>query len=383
MTKVILFGAGPSGERALLALQAPYEVLGFCDNNWQKFPGGFCGLPVISPAELPAVECDHVVLATGYACQVREQLLSLGIPAGRLTGVDYYAEATPALLPAHTGYLSIPGVTTLEERNWLFNYAARTYDGQGAVVELGVWLGAFSRALIDGLMRGEHPASVRNFHFFDTFAGWSGMAQHLAGWSQASGFPDGQSFLAGFRAAINPWEEQCHVHAEDLAECRWQRNNIELLVVDAMNSWPLALRIAREFFPCLVPQIGVVFHQDYAHWSTPWLHLIMYRLREYFCAEDDVPGGTVVFRCTRPIPAEILADVEGYDSFAADEVDAALEFSLQQIGDPAKQPGVLAAFVHANVACGRLSVARDILAAGLAEDPGNHELDLAARLLPR
>jgi hypothetical protein len=127
-----------------------------------------------------------------------------------------------------------------------------------------------------------------------------------------------------------------------------------------MKSWELAASVVEQFFPKLVPGSGVMVHQDFKHYYTSWVHLIQYRLRDYFSFECDVSdSGSTAFRLRRPLDLE-LGWVRNLKSFPDQEIDAAFAWSLSLV-DEQSAPNIAAAKVMHFIHLGRLADARRTL----------------------
>ncbi|MEH2236067.1 glycosyltransferase [Nostoc sp.] len=247
----------------------------------------------------------------------------------------------------------ILGMTSMEEQLFLENYAQNEYSGRGEIVELGCWFGSSTISLAMGL---EANSCVTNknqrIHTYDIFI-WSSLAnmpQSVIGTSLEGKYKDGDSFLDEYLERINPWSHLIHVHPGDLAEIGWQQGEIECLFIDAMKSWELTNSIIKNFFPYLIPEVSLVIHQDFAHYYTSWIHLIMYRLREYLVPiEHTFIYSSRAFRYVKLIPNELLQNSYSFNSFSETEVAAAFNYSLD-ITPKKMQPNILAAkvmyFIH-------------------------------------
>lgn len=90
---------------------------------------------------------------------------------------------------------SIPGMLTREEQQY-YGYVTQFYSGQGAVVELGTWLGRSTFYLVQGLAR--NPRFQGPLHCFDDYVWRGSMTKWLKGTSLAAP-GDGASFEPLFR----------------------------------------------------------------------------------------------------------------------------------------------------------------------------------------
>jgi hypothetical protein len=109
-----------------------------------------------------------------------------------------------------------------------------------------------------------------------------------------------------FEANVAVFGDRVVPHKGDLARVRWSGDPIEILFIDAAKSPELMARISDEFFPKLV--LGAyVIQQDWVSAGTPWIHIAMAKLKQYFEVMDSPEGGTVCFRVVAPVPQRALA----------------------------------------------------------------------------
>jgi hypothetical protein len=246
------------------------------------------------------------------------------------------------------------GMTSPFERDYLEDYAARVYSGAGAIVDLGSWLGSLTIPLLAGMERNPAAANAgADLHAYDLFQ-WADWMKPLQ-LSNADGpLQPGDTFLPEFVRQVGPYDhhKRLLIHAGDLARLGWCGRPIELLVVDVMKYWDLANCVVHDFFPCLIPGRSYVFHQDFCHYYTSWIHLIHYRLRDHFEKVASLPeSGTVVFKHTSAFPLESLRRTYSFADFSDSEVEAAFEFSLRQVDADqlARRQAVMAAKVMVSV----------------------------------
>ncbi len=284
----------------------------------------------------------------------------------------------------------LAGMTSLAERLQFRDYAAWTYTGQGALVDLGCWLGSTTIPLADGLAENRHPGTRRRRVLaFDQFVWEEWMEPFVQGTPVAGRFAPGDSFREEFERRCVPWRDRIEVCPRDLTCFEWTGGPIEFLLIDAMKSWPLANAIARTFFPHLIPGVSLVVHQDFAHYYTSWIHLQTYRLRDYFQPVTDVEGScSLVFRLTRPIPARLLLRELTFADFSDPEIDHAFAHSRSQVAackSPAIEAARMMTCVHAHRPEKAAALLRRYFAAGgsLTYDVDCVWQALPARLRPR
>jgi hypothetical protein len=256
------------------------------------------------------------------------------------------------------------GMTTRHEQHWLRTYAAQTYRGTGAIVDLGCFLGASTISLAQGLALNS-KIRQKQIHAYDLFIGDEFYEAWAKGKQVEGLLTAGGSFLPEFLRRTQKWRDQIVVHEEDLRYARWEEEPIEFLFIDAMKSPELATAIASEFFPQLVPGQSYVAHQDFAHYYTSWIHLLQFRLRDCFEVTADIPGsGTVVFRCQRKLSPGQWGDLSLASAPPA-EIEAAFAYSMGLVSED-KKINVLAAKAMAYVHRGELERARQVIEATAA-----------------
>jgi hypothetical protein len=270
------------------------------------------------------------------------------------------------------------GMTTPNERHYLADYAQRLYTGKGAIVDLGSWLGSLTVPLLLGLKENPAPAAKKGaLHAYDLFEWQDWMNPYQPKGRFRKPLKSGDSFLPEFVRRVSPFdtERRLLIHAGDLGGLGWCGRPIEMLVVDVMKSWDLANCVVRDFFPSLMPGQSYVFHQDFCHHYTTWIHLIHYRLRDHFEKVVSLAdAATIVFKYTKPFPAEVLRHTYSFDDFSEAEFEAAFEFSLSQVEPDSlwQRQAILAAKVMAFIHKQDLRRARQelekITARGLAID---------------
>jgi|GEM_PF-253966 len=77
--KVVLFGASKLGEVALNYLGNTCEVIGFCDNDKEKWGKKFNGIEIISPDGLKNFDDIQVIITSQYRDEIACQLIEAGI----------------------------------------------------------------------------------------------------------------------------------------------------------------------------------------------------------------------------------------------------------------------------------------------------------------
>ena len=223
---------------------------------------------------------------------------------------------------------AVRSMLTAAEREHLFHAARDRFTGQGAILDLGTWLGGSTAALAAGLKenRNERTKSQK-VHAFDLFELNSYLKQAYP-YPELADVPAGGSFLHVFQRNLTPWAIQVETHPGDFTKYDHPLGPVELVHVDIMKNWALTNAVLRKFFRDLIPGVSMVLHQDFVHYNTVWIHLVMYRLRDHFEAVSHVPGSTTVeFKLRSAIPSSLLDHEYGFADFDAPERQAAFAWS--------------------------------------------------------
>lgn len=94
--RTVIFGASLGGERAFERLKKSCRILAFVDNDASKQGKSLHGIPVVAPRELRNLQWDVVVVASGFAREICEQLESMGVDSARVE-----LDASPPDLAVH------------------------------------------------------------------------------------------------------------------------------------------------------------------------------------------------------------------------------------------------------------------------------------------
>jgi hypothetical protein len=208
-------------------------------------------------------------------------------------------------------------------------------------------MGSTTISLAKGLMKNDKREHC-SIYAFDQFI-WEEWMNPYVNMVKKS-YISGESFLEEVQWRIRKYSKIVNLVEMDLSDYRWEHGSIDILLVDAMKNWELTKSIASSFFP-YITENGLLIHQDYKHFYTPWIHILQYRLRECFEIRDDVPGGaTVAFNCIRCPGKQELSSAVNFKDISIDEVRSAFDYSIGLV-NPDQQSTIAAAhimyFVHA------------------------------------
>jgi tetratricopeptide (TPR) repeat protein len=208
-----------------------------------------------------------------------------------------------------------------EEQQYLTWLTSEQYEGWGAIVELGAWLGSSSVALAEGLRR---RGSTAQIHTFDRFV-WEKVAPHAD-----VDLEPGADFLPHYLQAIGDYAPWIDVRKQDLTDFVWDGGPIEILFIDSAKTWELTSAVLRGFGPSLVPGRSRVVLQDFRFAWAHCLPLIFDSRPDVWKQLEDVETGTsVTFVPLKPLFGPCgIHDVYSEDAFP---FGAAIELLQQRI----------------------------------------------------
>ncbi len=229
------------------------------------------------------------------------------------------------------------GMSSLNEQTYFEWYAAHLYKGRGRIVEQGAWLGALTKALLAGLSNNTHiGGEQRKLYVYDLFEWEAYMDDYVRGTQWEGRTREGEDYSHLFLESMGDAGRFIDLRKEDLQFARWD-GPIELLLVDAMKSMPLAKNILAQFFPKVIEGDGLVAHQDYLHPAVGWLQISAYLLRDYLEPVFQVPDSdTVVFRCTKELTTEAVEFPDTVNDFDDKLIDETYAWNWTFISDDMK-----------------------------------------------
>jgi hypothetical protein len=244
--------------------------------------------------------------------------------------------------------MSIVGMLSQQERQYLYEYTKNEYSGVGSIVDLGCWLGSSTIPMAMGLAKNTNPQTKNTqIQAYDLFIWDDWMDDCVSDPNLKGKFKPGDSFLKEYQQQTLPWEKHICSHPGDITQLGWPGGKIEFLFIDAMKSWELANSIIYNFFPSLVAGHSTIVQQDFSHYYTYWIHLIMYRFREYFEVVYDVPhSASLAFKYIKQIPDREFKKTYSLESFDTDEINAAFSYSASLVA-PEKLSVILLAKIRA------------------------------------
>jgi hypothetical protein len=203
-------------------------------------------------------------------------------------------------------FASPPSMLLMEERQLLYYLASRWFEGRGAIIDAGSFLGGSTTALCLGVEVFSRRAGLPSravIHSYDLFA--------IEEWTIGRFFPDsyqvGYDFYHEFDKHISRFRHLIHVHRGNICHHAWPGDDIEILFVDCAKHPQISDFIVRNFFGSLMPNRSIIIQQDYLYdsWSA-WLPITMEYYADYFEMICHTDINSVAFLCTQKIPVDRL-----------------------------------------------------------------------------
>lgn len=216
----------------------------------------------------------------------------------------------------------IPAMTTQAERA-LYYRLVRENAHQGAVVELGAWLGASSAWIAAGM----RDSTGGKAHVYDRFLSKPGHAAKVKAFYANHGgngeMPMGNCERA-FRKNLGPLMEHVEIHRGEIASIDWDGGPISVLITDAPKRVPEISAVLTRLRHALVPGT-IMAWQDFCHFPSYEIPACLYRLRDKIeFVEAVVPGTTLAFRVVQPLSAnDVSPKAFGLDRWQPEDVSKA------------------------------------------------------------
>lgn len=237
----------------------------------------------------------------------------------------------------------ILGMISDYERAFLQFYTLKIYSGAGEIVDLGTWLGSSTFVLAKGLSENQKVSNKNKRIFaYDLFKWENSLNHHVVNTEYENIFEQGDDYKWLFFKMTKQYEPHIETKGNVLNE-GWLDKPIEFLFNDAMKNIETTHQILKTFYPYLMPQKLMLVYQDFDHYLTPWVHLLIFRFRKYFKHIHDIPisGGTV-FKLMKELPIDYIhTDVTLIDE---NEAEQAYKYCLKLACDR-KNPNIAAAHV--------------------------------------
>ena len=241
---------------------------------------------------------------------------------------------TPQITISDFGDVTVPpldlprGMISPSERRFLYDLARNRHHGQGALVEIGTWLGCSTMHLAAGLRDAGRGDRV---HSYDDYVWRRGMAT-----KSDQGLAEGDSFFPRFLANVASLADHIHPSRASAADLGWPGGAIETLVVDAPKSWRGVRGVFKQLAPHFIPGVTRIAFQDYLHFPSYEIALYLGSVDSLEPAAVVLNGSTVMFTLARPVDPAQTAGGFSYAGLSADQVNALWQRILAPLPPPAR-----------------------------------------------
>ncbi len=213
-----------------------------------------------------------------------------------------------------------PTMLAHDERRLLHWMARDVWEGWGAIVDAGCFLGGSTASFASGLRaRAAMPAGGPQppIATYDRFEAERYMvdAGYFERWPEIR---ESDGFQVAFDELLGDLRRETAVHAGDITAAGWSGGPIEILFLDVLKDTAVNDAVLRDFMPSLVAGRSVLVQQDYVHGFLPWIHITMELLADAVEHVVDVSASRV-YAVTGEITAERLATFLPLDKRVARE----------------------------------------------------------------
>jgi hypothetical protein len=223
-----------------------------------------------------------------------------------------------------------PGMISYLERAMLTNLVARTWRGEGAIIDGGSFFGSSIVALAEGVRGSEVQDGLRREGFWEgkPIHGYElgflplpeGRDEQVRVWHGIE-YRFGESFVPILEKAAEPYQDLVRLHIGDLTEESWPHDApIEIAFIDVCKSIQLNAHVSKEFYPALIPGASTLINQDFFFDRLPWIKVTMGYLKDYFSWEGQVLSSSI-YRSVKAVPADVAA----FDPFLEASYEECLE----------------------------------------------------------
>ncbi len=189
---------------------------------------------------------------------------------------------------------ALPGMTSAAECRFLYWLASTQFDGEGAVVEVGSWLGRSTVHLAAGLRDGGHATKLHCFDGF-TWAFGDSAKSDLA-------LRPGQNFQPYFERNVAPFEDRIVAHRSKISDLTWDGGPIGLLFLDAPKRLDDIITTFEVLGPHLIPGKSLIACQDYLYFPAYAMAVTLYALgARGELSQLVLDGSTVAFKVRQAI----------------------------------------------------------------------------------
>lgn len=260
-------------------------------------------------------------------------------PARPLHTIRLNAAFAPLVRPAPQSCLETPSMMSAAERHFLVGLATRYYEGQGIIVDAGIFLGASTRCFGEGVRSNPNREAITR-HWPHPIVSYEraivnpNMPRFFEKHGLAFAGAVGESFESELRRHVEPVKDLVDLRIGDFMNASAPECPVEILFLDILKDARLSLHAFRLFYPYLIPGRTLVIHQDYFFDELPWIKTHQERLADHFEYVGEI-GSSAVFLCRKQIP-QATVDELAHDLPPAEQLRLA-SIALHRSVDPARR----------------------------------------------
>ncbi|CUH82610.1 hypothetical protein [Tropicibacter naphthalenivorans] len=222
---------------------------------------------------------------------------------------------------------TLPGMLSFWERSMLHALAARTWRGDGTIIDGGSFFGSSLVATASGLRANPVTAGVD----MTRFPGGKPVHGYELGFLPAPGsdkvdphrefggvkYKLGDSFVPILQDNIAPYNDLIDLHIGDLNEERWDGSPIEIAFIDVCKTARLNAHVSTQFYPAMIPGNSTLINQDFFFDRLPWVKVTMGYLKDYYRWEGQVFTSSI-YSSVKAVPQDV-ADYDPYTEASYEE----------------------------------------------------------------
>lgn len=201
-----------------------------------------------------------------------------------------------------------------EEKHQLFEAASIQYQGEGRIVDAGIFLGGSTMCFGQGINHNPNKDKIlarwpKPIVSFEQALINPGMFKHFDRHGLTVEGKVGDTFEPVLRKLISPVLEKVDLRIGDITKASWSSDEpIEILFLDVIKTPEINTFVLKTFFPHLIPGKSLVIQQDYFLDLLPYLKVGQEFFTDHFEFVAEI-GPTAVFRLTKRITAkDVQAD---------------------------------------------------------------------------
>ncbi len=234
--------------------------------------------------------------------------------------------------------ISVPAMMSVPERRFLHGLARDYYEGQGVIVDAGIFLGASTVCF--GLGVKENPRSqeiipqwIKPVISFERGIVSDIMPAFFERNKVDVALKPGDSFVDVVRENINDVADVVDLRIGDIMQTGAVDRPIEILFLDVLKLPEINKFVVENYFPLLIPGRSIVIQQDYFYDRLPYIKTHQEFFADHFDFLGEI-GSTAVFRCVKTITKDDIDFNKMLES--ANQIKCA-SIALQRSADPSRR----------------------------------------------